>query len=56
MQKHPMIEELIEAQLNFLDHTFSQSPTVDTEFVHFYQWFRKATAATALVFRTNSMP
>ena len=41
MQKHPMIEQLIEAQLNFLDHTFSQSPTVDTEFVHFYQWFRK---------------
>lgn len=41
MQKHPMIEQLIEAQLNFLDHTFSQNITVDTEFVHFYQWFRK---------------
>lgn len=43
MQKHPMIEQLIEAQLNFLDHTFSQNITVDTEFVHFYQWFRKQT-------------
>ena len=41
MQKNPMIEQLIEAQLNFLDQQFSQSETVATEFTQFYQWFRK---------------
>ncbi|MDO5542300.1 MAG: hypothetical protein Q4F77_03225 [Acinetobacter sp.] len=41
MQKHPIIEQLIEAQLDFLDQEFNQSETVQTEFVQFYQWFRK---------------
>ena len=41
MQKNPMIEQLIEAQLNFLDHSFSQTETVASEFTQFYQWFRK---------------
>ena len=41
MQKHPIIEQLIEAQLDFLDQEFNQSETVQTEFMQFYQWFRK---------------
>ncbi|WP_180007446.1 hypothetical protein [Acinetobacter sp. YH16057] len=41
MQKNPMIEQLIDAQLNFLDQSFSHNDTVATEFTHFYQWFRK---------------
>lgn len=41
MQKHPIIEQLIDAQLDFLDQEFNQSETVQTEFVQFYQWFRK---------------
>ncbi|MGE8573193.1 MAG: hypothetical protein ACN6NW_14320 [Acinetobacter amyesii] len=41
MQKNPMIEQLIDAQLNFLDQSFSHNDTVVTEFTHFYQWFRK---------------
>ena len=43
MQKHPIIEQLIEAQLDFLDQEFNQSEMVQTEFVQFYQWFRKQT-------------
>ena len=38
-----MIEQLIDAQLNFLDQSFSHNDTVATEFTHFYQWFRKQT-------------
>ena len=41
MQKHPMIEQLIDAHLNFLDQSFLDAHTVETEFVNFYQWFRK---------------
>ena len=41
MQKHPIIEQLIEAQLDFLDQEFNQSETVQAEFMQFYQWFRK---------------
>ena len=41
MQKHPMIEQLIDAHLNFLDQSFSDALTVETEFLNFYQWFRK---------------
>ena len=41
MQKHPIIEQLIEAQLDFLDQEFNQSEMVQTEFMQFYQWFRK---------------
>ncbi|MEN3968020.1 hypothetical protein F9230_04905 [Acinetobacter johnsonii] len=43
MQKHPMIEQLIEAHLNFLDHEFSQASTVQNESTLFYHWFRKQT-------------
>ncbi len=41
MQKHPMIEQLIEAHLDFLDQEFSHTATIQTEFLSFYQWFRK---------------
>ncbi|MDM1323948.1 hypothetical protein [Acinetobacter pseudolwoffii] len=41
MQKHPMIEQLIDAQLDFLDQAFSQSETTQTEFHAFYLWLRK---------------
>ena len=32
MQKHHIIEQLIDAQLDFLDQEFNQSETVQTEF------------------------
>ena len=41
MQKHPMIEQLIEAHLQFLNDEFTQSETIKNEFVEFYHWFRK---------------
>ena len=41
MQKHPMIEQLIEAHIQFLNDEFSQSNTIQNEFVEFYHWFRK---------------
>ena len=41
MTKNPIIEQLIEAQLEFLDQEFSQADTVQTEFINFYHWFRK---------------
>lgn len=41
MQKNPMIEQLIEAHLEFLEHEFSQAKTVEDEFLHFHHWFRK---------------
>ncbi len=41
MQKNPMIEQLIDAHLTFLDQTFTQPAAVQTEFLNFYQWFRK---------------
>ena len=41
MQKHPMIEQLIEAHIQFLNDEFSQSKTIQNEFVEFYHWFRK---------------
>ena len=41
MQKHPMIEQLIEAHLDFLDQEFSHTATIQTEFLNFYQWFRR---------------
>lgn len=43
MQKHPMIEQLIDAQLDFLDQAFSQSETIQNEFHAFYLWLRKQT-------------
>lgn len=41
MTKNPIIEQLIEAQLEFLDQEFSQPDTIQTEFINFYHWFRK---------------
>ena len=40
---HPMIEQLIDAQLAFLDQTFTQPETIKIEFTEFYHWFRKQT-------------
>ncbi len=40
---HPVIEQLIDAQLDFLDQQFQQNETVQAEFLAFYQWFRKQT-------------
>ncbi|WP_436861243.1 hypothetical protein [Acinetobacter haemolyticus] len=40
MQKHPMIEQLIDAQLDFLDQEFAQTETVQHEFKLFYHWLR----------------
>ncbi|MEN8282109.1 hypothetical protein [Acinetobacter gerneri] len=39
--KNPVIEQLIDAQLDFLDREFNESKTVQDEFVNFYQWFRQ---------------
>lgn len=39
--KNPVIEQLIEAQLEFLDHEFSESVTIQNEFINFYHWFRQ---------------
>ena len=41
MTKNPIIEQLIEAQLEFLDQEFSQPETIQQEFLSFYHWFRK---------------
>lgn len=43
MQKHPMIEQLIEAHLDFLEQEFSHTATIENEFLNFYHWFRKQT-------------
>lgn len=40
MSKHPMIEQLIDAQLDFLEHEFAQLDTIQTEFKQFYHWLR----------------
>lgn len=40
---HPMIEQLIDAQLAFLDQEFTQADTIQNEFKAFYLWFRKQT-------------
>lgn len=40
MSKHPMIEQLIDAQLDFLDAEFAQVETIQLEFKQFYQWLR----------------
>lgn len=45
MQKHPMIEQLIDAHVQFLAHRFSQPETLADEFQQFYLWFRKQTLA-----------
>jgi len=39
--KNDLIEQLIQAQLAFLDQEFSQSQTIKVEFIEFYHWFRK---------------
>ena len=38
---HPLTEQLIEAQLNFLDQEFAQADQIENEFLQFHQWFRK---------------
>ena len=38
MSTHPMIEQLIHAHLNFLDHEFAQAETIQLEFQTFYHW------------------
>jgi hypothetical protein len=43
MQKIPMLEQLIDAHLQFLDQTFQDPTILSIEFSHFYQWFRKQT-------------
>ena len=43
MQKHPMIEQLIEAHLDFLEQEFSHTATIENELLNFYHWFRKQT-------------
>ena len=39
--KQSIIEQLIEAHLDFLDQTFSAAETIETEFSEFYHWLRK---------------
>lgn len=41
MQKHPMIEQLIDAHLDFLEQEFSNPITIENEFLNFYCWFKK---------------
>ena len=43
MSKIDMIEQLIEAHLDFLDQELSNVQNIQNEFVNFYQWFRKQT-------------
>lgn len=38
-----MLEQLIDAHLQFLDQTFQDPTILSIEFSHFYQWFRKQT-------------
>lgn len=40
MSKQPMIEQLIDAQLDFLDAEFAQVETIQLEFKQFYHWLR----------------
>ena len=41
MTKNPIIEQLIDAQLEFLDQEFSSADTIQNEFIAFYHWLRK---------------
>lgn len=41
MYTHPLLEQLIEAQLAFLDQHFAKRDAVADELLNFYQWFRK---------------
>lgn len=41
MTKNPVIDQLIEAHLEFLDQEFSQTETIQNEFLAFYHWFRQ---------------
>ena len=43
MIPHPLIEQLIDAQLKFLDHEFSQPEQIQEEFLQFHQWLSKQT-------------
>ena len=39
--KNPNIEKLIDAHLDFLADSFTDSKNIETEFLGFHQWFRK---------------
>ncbi|MFV8192469.1 hypothetical protein [Acinetobacter soli] len=41
MQKNPVIEQLIEAHLEFLAQEFSTPDTIHDEFIAFYHWFKQ---------------
>ncbi|MEG0344173.1 MAG: hypothetical protein RR633_18460 [Acinetobacter sp.] len=41
--KNNLVEQLIDAQLAFIDQEFSQSDSIKIEFTEFYHWFRKHT-------------
>ena len=41
MQKNPVIEQLIEAHLEFLEQEFSAPNTIHDEFTAFYHWFKQ---------------
>jgi hypothetical protein len=45
MYTHPLLEQLIDAQLDFLDQHFAKSTVVEQEFLGFYQWFKQQTLA-----------
>jgi hypothetical protein len=49
MSKHPMIEQLIDAQLDFLDQQFSQSETIQQEFLAVLSLDTFTTTTTYLV-------
>lgn len=43
MEKQPLIEQLIDAQLDFIEQEFLKADSVQLEFQQFYVWFRKQT-------------
>ncbi len=51
MQTHPMLEQLIDAQLAFLDQHFAQGAVLEHEFLSFYQWLKTQTLADVWSFQ-----
>ena len=49
MPKHPMIEQLIEAHLDFLEQEFSHTATIQSEFFKFLSVVQKTDFAGDLV-------
>lgn len=41
MQKHPMLEQLIEAHLDFLEQEFTHAATIQAECLNFYHWLKQ---------------